>query len=304
MLLLLAIGPLLQAAAAAQPRAARDDGPAVQHRHRHRQRPPGAAGHRRRAGLPRRATPPSPRRCAAPACGVGAAAVRARRAAGAAARDLRGDRGLARRPLRRPGPDHARRAGRLLRLRRVPADAAAHRDRVRQQGDPRVRRSAPDRAGARARARDRRPGRASCPARSRVPTWSTCPPASGVRRRPAHRDRQRAARARRRDRRPAGALRRGRRPLGWRRARGPLPRAMVRRRIVVSDTGAMLFSGRLADQVDIRLQRPGDAGRGDGTRRRRTTCWTRCPTDSTPRWPRRAARSPAASGSGWCWRVP
>jgi ABC-type multidrug transport system fused ATPase/permease subunit len=31
-----------------------------------------------------------------------------------------------------------------------------------------------------------------------------------------------------------------------------LPRAVVRRRIVVSDTGAMLFAGRLADQIDVR----------------------------------------------------
>ncbi len=31
-----------------------------------------------------------------------------------------------------------------------------------------------------------------------------------------------------------------------------LPRDVVRRRIVVSDTGAMLFAGRLADQVDVR----------------------------------------------------
>ena len=43
---------------------------------------------------------------------------------------------LDRRPLRRPGPDHARRARRVLRLRRVPDDPAAHRHRVRQQADP------------------------------------------------------------------------------------------------------------------------------------------------------------------------
>jgi ABC-type multidrug transport system fused ATPase/permease subunit len=36
-----------------------------------------------------------------------------------------------------------------------------------------------------------------------------------------------------------------------------LPRDVVRRRIVVSDTGAMLFAGRLADQIDVR-------GLGDG----------------------------------------
>ncbi|MCW2756688.1 MAG: yheI 1, partial [Nocardioidaceae bacterium] len=30
-----------------------------------------------------------------------------------------------------------------------------------------------------------------------------------------------------------------------------LPRSVVRRRIVVSDAGAMLFAGRLADQVDV-----------------------------------------------------
>ncbi len=52
-LLLLAIGPMLRPLQRRNMRAARDDGPARQPRHRHRRRSAGAARDRRRAGLPR-----------------------------------------------------------------------------------------------------------------------------------------------------------------------------------------------------------------------------------------------------------
>ena len=145
-----------QAAAASQPDAARDDGRAVEPRDRHRQRAAGAARHRRRARLPRPLRPRLAEGAGGRRAG-GPAAVAARRVPGAAARRLRGARRLARRAVRGAGPDHAGRARRVLRLRRVPDDPAAHRDRVRQQVDPRVRVRAPRRAGARAAARGHRP---------------------------------------------------------------------------------------------------------------------------------------------------
>ena len=138
-LLMLLIGPLLSPL---QKRSAHQRhlmGDLSNTADRHRQRPAGAARHRRRAGLPRPLPPrvadhPARRRRGRQA------AVGARRPPGLPARRLRGARRLARRALRRRRHDHARRAGRLLRLLRLPDDPAAHRHRVRQQGDPRPRR--------------------------------------------------------------------------------------------------------------------------------------------------------------------
>ena len=128
---------------------------------------------------------------------------------------------------------------------------------------------------------------------------------SGLRVRPgaAHRDRER---------RP-GRVGAPRRPARRVRARSmdddvtlggvpltALARAEVRRRIVVSDTGATLFSGRLGDRLDVdRHRRPRPAR---WTPRRPTTSSTRCPRVSTRSSPSAAAASPAVSGSGWCWR--
>ena len=70
----------------------------------------------------------------------------------------------------------------------------------------------------------------------------------------ADRRRQRAARRVRRPRRPAGHVRcRGRRrgAAGRRTPAARCRRDEVRRRIVVSDTGATLFSGRLGDRLDV-----------------------------------------------------
>ena len=123
-------------AAAPQCRAARADGVAVQHRQRHRRRPARAARGRRRAGV----RPPLRHRVPAHASGRRGgrpAAVGARRAAGVPARCLRGGRGLAGRALRRRGRDQRWRAGRVLRVRRVPDDPAADRHRVREPADPR-----------------------------------------------------------------------------------------------------------------------------------------------------------------------
>ena len=69
-----------------------------------------------------------------------------------------------------------------------------------------------------------------------------------------------------------------------------LPREEVRRRIVVSDTGATLFSGRLADRLALRdgsrAPSPGPMTCGTGSTarsrpRRPTTSSTRCPSAST-----------------------
>ena len=199
--------PAAQAAPAPQHAPARDDGPALQPRHRHRQRAARPARHRRRAGLPRPLRPRLPEGPAGRRPG-GPPPVAARRLPGAAARHLRGARGLDRRPVRRPGPDQPRRAGGLLRLRRVPDDPAAHGDRVRQQVDPRLRRRPPRGPGARPRARGRRP-------------------------RPVLPRARRHRRARRRRERAAGAARRDHRarlgPPGGDRARSRTGSAATRR---------------------------------------------------------------------------
>ena len=170
-LLLLAIGPLLK------PLQARTLVPARAHRaaqrpgRRHRRRTPRAARHRRRAGLPRplRARVAAGTQRRRPG---GPAAVGARRAAGAAARHVRRAGRVAGRPARRAGRDQRGRAGRVLRLRGVPDDAAAHLHRVRQQADPRPGRRRPRLpAVARSSRRSRtRPTRCRCPATA---SWST-----------------------------------------------------------------------------------------------------------------------------------
>ena len=185
-LLMLLVGPLLSPL---QQRSARQRslmGVAGQHRQRHRRRAAGAARHRRRAGLPR----PLPPRVAADPPGRRRgrqAAVGARGAAGVPAGRLRGRRGLARRPVRRRRPDHARRAGRVLRLLGVPDDPAADRHRVRQQGDPGPRRRAPRlprpraHAGRRSSPRSPRRRRPSAPACTTSAPASACAPAGSPR---------------------------------------------------------------------------------------------------------------------------
>ena len=143
------------------------------------------------------------------------------------------------------------------------------------------------------------------PARRRrrpAPTSSTRAPGCGARR-AAHRRGERPARGDRRARRPARAARAegvdddvtlGGVPLT------SMPRADVRRLVVVSDTGSTLFSGRLGAGLDV-------TGTGAVLRRaapppRAPTSSRRCPTAWPPWSPSVAARSPAASGSAWCWR--
>ncbi len=80
---------------------------------------------------------------------------------------------------------------------------------------------------------------------------------------------------------------------------GPARAAEVRQRIVVSDTGATFFSGRLGDRLDVR-------GRGGLDQALDTASARRHPRRARrrPRHHRRRARphaSPAASGSGWSW---
>ena len=182
------------------------------------------------------------------------AAVRAGRAPGLAARRLRRARGLAGSRYAVAGTIIARRAGRVLRLLGLPDDPAAHRDRVRQQGDPRARRGRADLPGAGPRPR-------------RTPTRRDRRPSAAARLRPVRRP-HRPARARRpADRRRVASSPTSppRSPTGSACARravdddvrlGGVPltslrRDEVRRRIVVSDTGATFFSGRLGDRLDV-----------------------------------------------------
>ena len=128
---------------------------------------------------------------------------------GAAARRLRRAGDLARRAVRDARPDQRRRARRVLRLRRVPDQPAAHADRGGRQDDPGARRRPPGGPAAAlepeitdpaTRCRCRRPGA----------SWPTCVrtrPAA----RPAHRAGRRPPRGRHRDRRPARPVRRRRR---------------------------------------------------------------------------------------------
>ena len=168
------LGAAAQAAAAPQPRPARDDG---------RPRPTspptsspgcGCCAGSAASGSSTTATSASRRRSAQAGVEVGRLQSVLDAAQVGAARHLRGrsSSGSAR-AFAVAGPDHGRRAGRVLRLRRVPHAAAAHRHRGDQQVDPRVRVRAPDlpRAGARAGGlRPRRPRRRTRPS---TPTWST-----------------------------------------------------------------------------------------------------------------------------------
>ena len=168
---------------------------------------------------------------------------------------LRRARRLAGRAVRRRGPDHRRRAGRVLRVRRVPHAAAAHRHRgvnkwIRafvaagricrvlslEPRSPTLTNPAdePARGQRPRRRRQRAPGRRpACSPRS-SPTSPTTPPPSPT---------GSAAT-------PTGEVRWGDVPLDR------LPREVVRRRILVSDTGSTLFSGELRDQLDSARPRP------------------------------------------------
>ena len=81
-----------------------------------------------------------------------------------------------------------------------------------------------------------------------------------------------------------------------------LPRSVVRRRIVVSDTASTLFSGPLREALDLRGRARATCSRRSRPLRPRT-CSPRCPRASTPRSPSAAGRSPAVSGSGSCSRA-
>ena len=101
--------------------------------------------------------------------------------------------------------DHRRRAGRLLRLRRVPGRAAAHAHRGRRQADPGARRrppggAHPGAASPRSDRRHRAARAAACLRRPELRAWPSGPACS-----PRRRGR---ARGRRRDRRPARPLHR------------------------------------------------------------------------------------------------
>ena len=77
-----------------------------------------------------------------------------------------------------------------------------------------------------------------------------------------------------------------------------LARAEVRRRIVVSDTGATLFSGRLMDRLDVNGRGERDPGPGHRLQRRHPRGAARGPGHRRQR--ARPHASPAASASGWC----
>ena len=236
-------------------------------------------GDRRRAGLPR----PLPPRVAGHPAGRrpgGPAAVGARRAAGVPARRLRGARGLARRPVRRGRPDHPRRAGRVLRLRGVPDDPAAHRHRVRQQADPRPGLGPPGLPGAGARpptSPTPRPGRPSPPVGSDLHDVAHRP----ARAAPGCSPRSSASSPTSPPRWPTGS--------GSVRARGRRRRAPGRRaahraaRAPRSASGSWsptparpCSPGRLGDRLDV-AGRGGDAVRGRSTPPRPTTSSTALP---------------------------
>ena len=164
------------------------------------------------------------------------------------------------------GRDHAGRAGRVLRLLGVPDDPAAHRHRVRQQADPRPgsrragsagcsrssptdpTRSSPVDAATAGRGAGRRPHRAADPARRCSPRSSATQP-------------DEAGRAGR----PAGPHARpsSTTTSRWAASRSPaLRRDDVRRRIVVSDTGAdaVLRAGWRDRALDSRRGAPPTVG--------------------------------------------
>ena len=147
------------------------------------------------------------------------------------------------------------------------------------------------------------PGRPGAVAARRAPTWTT--PASGLRR-PARAcsPRSSATSPTSPPRSPTGSaccapevdddVRLGGVPLT------SLRRAEVRRRIVVSDTGAdaVLRAGSATGSTSPAR---GDVDARARHRVGRATSSRRCPTASTPSSPSAAAPSPAASGSAWCW---
>ena len=189
------------------------------------------------------------------------------------------------------GHDHARRAGRVLRLLGVPDDPAAHRDRVRQQVHPRPGRGRPRLPGARARARGHEPALRSPrpPAAGSELVDAAHRPAGAAG--PAHRGRQRAA-GRLRPRSPTGSACREpgrRRGHAWAAYRSPRwPRARCAAASSVSDTGATAVL-RPARRP-ARRHRPRRRSSARSTPRPPTTSSRRCPTGST-------RSSPSAAGS-------
>ena len=253
---------------------------------------------RRRAGLPRPL--PEPLRAGAPrGRSRRAAAVHARLGAGPAARDLRRHRHLARRAARGRGDDQSRRARRLLRLRGLPRHPAPHRGRDRRQGDARVRRREPD-AGDPRRSSRRSPSRPRPPPSRRralpltdrrsglvvEPGLLTCivsaVPQEGVELV------DRLGRFVDDDGVLLGGV-----PLE------SLPLEAVRRRIVVSETDPMLFSGPLQEELDPWGRATeargagGDRGRERGGRARRAARRARTGSSRSA-----GARSREVSGSG------
>ena len=244
-------------------------------------RPAGAARHRRRAGLPR----PLPRASRRQVRRAGVAVARRRSRCSTRCRSCCpasswwSSSGSA--PgTPSPGEISAGRAGRVLRLRRVPDDPAAHRHRVRQQADPRPRRRPPGRAGCSrsTRAPRRRRPRAVA-ARRRRPLYdartglhvapglltaivSEQPDDVGGAGRPA-----RPAPARPTTRSGSAACRSTRLP----------PRRGARAGSWSSDTGATLFTGRLRDRLDDPRRRRGRDGRAPCTPPAPRTSSTRSP---------------------------
>ena len=301
---MLADRPAAHAAAAPQRPPASADGRAVQHRERHRGRPPGAARHRRRAGVPR----PLPPRVPDDPAGRASHVARLQSVLDALQVLLPGIFVVVVVWLGARSPSGARsRAGELVAFYGYSAFLmiplrTGHR--VRQQDHPRPGSRPPGvpRAGPEARTswtrtswrRHRRPGAELDDARS------------GLRRAPgpAHRDRVRAAR-RRRPRSPTGS--------GMAAAevdddvtprRRPAHRAARAPRCAAGSSSptpaSTLFSGRLARPA--RRRRPAAA-----SQRALATASGEDILDALPdglddrRGRARPDASPVASGSGSCW---
>ena len=295
--------PAARAAAAPRRHPARADGRPVQHRHRHRQRPAGAARHRRRAGLPRPLPPrvadhPPGRRSRSPGCSR--CSTRCRSSCPASSWwSSSGSAPATPSPARISAGELVAFYGYAAFL-MIPLRTATEyankliRGRVAARRVCRVLALDPDLA-------ERRRPRAVARRRRRA---GRRPHRAARRARPAHRDRLRAARrvggagrpARPADRHPGrrGPARRRAAHRAAARRGAPPDRGLRHRRRRCS-------SGRLDDRLDDPRRRRG----GDGPRPAHRAAPRTSSTRSTAAWtrgrPRRAARSPAASGSGWCW---
>ena len=232
-----------------------------------------------------------------------AAAVGPRRAAGLPARRLRGARGLAGRPLR------GRRArsppGELVAFYGYAAFLMIPLRTATEYANKLIRARVAARAGLHGCSRCTRTTPTPTPGRRRRPRARTCRRAHrpAGRAGPAHGDRRRPARRVGRARRPARAcapptldddVRLGGVPLTRAAPRGGTPpdRGLRHRRHAVLRAPRRPAGPRAAD---------GGARPAPSTRPRADDILEALPDGLTPWSPSAAARSPAASGSGWCW---